>query len=307
MRWALERACPFRKCEDWQFPEKTAEELGELRWIAEDYDKDNVFNGIWIRDWTNVYDEAGNPYKLPLCGLRITDRMEPFGGLARAKQTCEACPANVPNLHRRQMAGCFGYLLQRPHWRSLEEEVWQAIEQCDLEAEVRSAFPITTPLWYGFWIESPLRPHHRDILRKLLSAMDRAAEHPDDLMVRFVQALRKAARENLPMHVSMAPPGHTDFGIYTIHPHCPRCQAIAEVKLWESPYPRQPYTCQVCGHEYRPNDHHGRERYDDMRHTPYLEELLGTNGLKAFQMRYLMYQGCNRRQAWEVLEKESRE
>src|SRR5262249_5925396 len=66
-------------------------------------------------------------------------------------------------------------------------------------------------------------------------------DDPQDKDIRhFLNALEAAIRWELPVHVSLAPLGHTDFGWYTVFPHCPRCKANAPVGRWKERYPKEP-------------------------------------------------------------------
>ena len=86
-------------------------------------------------------------------------------------------------------------------------------------------------------------------------------DDPQDKDVRhFLNALEAAVRWELPVHVSLAPLGHTDFGLYTVFPHCPRCKANAPVGRWQESYPTKPHECRVCGHTFNPDEHHSSER-----------------------------------------------
>jgi hypothetical protein len=63
--------------------------------------------------------------------------------------------------------------------------------------------------------------------------------------------MERALYFDLDLHVTLAPPGHTDFGWWTTFAHCPRCKAGAPVEPWKKV--RSAWlTCGMCGHEFDP-------------------------------------------------------
>ena len=300
--WALERKCAFRFGEQWFLPARTCTQLADLRTVASAEGDGRVVNGICVTSWTTERDNAGNLHNVPCSGFRIEDRLGPVGGLAAALATCRACEANARTELGIDVAGCFGHLDIWPDSEDLDRQLWGIIERRSLEQRLRAAFPVTTPLWYGFWINSPLRRVQAEFLHELLDA---ACDHddPQDKDVRhFLKALEAAVRWELPVHVSLAPLGHTDFGMYTVFPHCPRCKANAPVGRWKESYTKEPHECRVCGHTFNPDEHHGSERDEYDWEADRLEKQLGEGGYEPFVRAFLLHRGCSPEQADEVID-----
>jgi len=292
--WSLERECPFRSGDGWYLPDKTWNQLADLRTVASAEGDRRNFEGICVTSWTTG--------EIPCDGFRIEDRLQKVGGLSAARRTCQACEANARNELGIPVAGCFGYVDVWPDSKELDEELWRIIEERNLEDRLRAAFPVTTPLWYGFWINSPLRRPQAEFLFELL---DVACDHddPQDKDIRhLLNALDAAIRWELPLHVSLAPLGHTDFGWYTIFPHCPRCKADALAQRWTGSYPETAQNCRACGQSFVPNDHHSEVQDDADWDRDSLKSLLGEAGFDRFVVEYLQHRGHSALHAESVLD-----
>lgn len=300
--WALERKCAFRTGDQWFLPTHTLMQLADLRTVASAEGGGRIVNGICVTSWTNERDNAGNVHKIPHSGFSIEDRLRSVGGLPTVLATCGACEANARIELGLDMAGCFGNLDIWPNSDELEQQLWSIIRQFDLETRLRAAFPVTTPLWYGFWINSPLRRKQVEFLHELLNA---ACDHNDPKnkgMRHFIQAMEAAVQWDLPVHVSLAPLGHFDFGMYTIFPHCPRCKANAPVGRWKESYPKEPHECRVCGHTFNPDEHHSSESDEYDWEADELEKQLGNAEYESFLRAFLLHRGCSPVQADEVID-----
>lgn len=300
--WSLERKCAFRTGEQWFLPNETYKQLVDLRTVASAEGDGRNVGGICVSGWTTERDNSGKIHNIPYSGFRIEDRLGTFGGLPMAHSTCGSCEANVKSELDIEVAGCFGYLDVWPDSEELDTQLWSIIEQRSLESRLRAAFPVTSPLWYGLWIETPLRRLQAEVLHELLDA---ACDHddPEDKDIRhFLNALMAAIRWELPIHVSLAPLGHTDFGWYTVFPHCPRCKANAPVGRWKDSYPTTPYECQVCGHQFNPDEHHSSEQDDLDWDDQSLEKQLGKEGFDQFVRTFLLHRGCSAEQVDEIID-----
>ena len=105
----------------------------------------------------------------------------------------------------------------------------------------------------------------------------------------IISAIESAKQRNLRLHVQLLPLGHTDFGIYTIFPHCPFCKANAPVKPWQRRYPTELFTCEVCGTKYSPSETASMRRMDSEDRS--LREALGIDGFLRFAKEYLIARG----------------
>ena len=300
--WALERKCAFRTGERWFSPERTYQQLSDLRTVASAEGDGRNVGGMCVTGWTTERDNAGEAHDIPSSGFPIEERLGPVGGLAAALATCGACEANARTELGIEVAGCFGHLDVWPDSEELDEQLWRIIEQRNLEGRLRSAFPVTTPLWYGFWIHSPLRRVQAEFLYELLEAACDHDDPQDEELRHFLNALVAAIRWELPVHVSLAPLAHTDLGWYTIFPHCPRCKANAPVGRWKESYPTTPHECHVCGHQFIPDEHHSsvQDEVDWDAHS--LQKQLGEAGYEQFVRTFLLHRGCSPGQVEEILD-----
>jgi formylglycine-generating enzyme required for sulfatase activity len=300
--WALERQCPYRSGDQWFLPDRTYTQLADLRTVATAEGDGRVVGGICVTSWTTERDNAGKAHDIPCSGFRVEGRLGPVGGLAAALATCRACEANARTELGIDVAGCFGHLDVWPGSEDLDRQLWGIIEQRNLEQRLRSAFPVTTPLWYGFWINSPLRRVQAEFLHELLGAACDPDDPQDKDIRHFLKALEAAVRWELPVHVTLAPLGHTDFGMYTVFPHCPRCKANAPVGRWQESYPTEPHQCRACGHTFIPDEHHSSERYDVDWDAHSLAKQLGEAGYGQFVRAFLLHRGCSPEQVEEVID-----
>jgi hypothetical protein len=300
--WALERKCAFRSGDQWFLPARTCSQLADLRTVASAKSDGRLADGVCVTSWTTAQDNAGNMRNIPYSGFRVEEQLKPVGGLTSALATCAACEANVKTELALDVAGCFGHLDIWPDSDELDQQLWKIIEQHKLESRFRAAFPVTTPLWYGLWISSPLRRVQVEILLELLEAA-RDQDGPKDSDVgHFLGAMKAALQWELPVHVALAPLGHIDLGWYTIFPHCPRCKANAPVGRWRESYADTPHTCEVCGHIFNPNEQHSSKQ-DTFDWDAYqLDKNLGAQGYQLFVRKYLLHQGCSPEQADQVID-----
>jgi hypothetical protein len=307
--WALEQSCVFRTGQGWFLPDKTFDQLHDLRVVARSAANGGVVDGICITEYglTNRALEASGIMetqdfrKLPSRGFRIGDRLGKNGNPAEAAKICGQCQANAEGRLPMKIAGCSGYLRFHPDSADLDKMLLKAINERGTETRLTPAFAVTKPLWYGLWIESPLKRPQAALLLDLFDAAFGNDSARDKQVFHFCNALKAAVDWDLPLHVAMAPPGHTDMGWYTVFPHCPRCKASAPFKRWQNTYPTTPYKCQVCGHDFVPNDHHSMTRDNFVWRQPSLEETLGKQGYEQFLRTYLRHRGYSEAQVEQVI------
>jgi hypothetical protein len=136
---------------------------------------------------------------------------------------------------------------------------------------------------FGIWTE----------LERLASNQDR------EQLNLFIQAIDMSLRRNLNLHVKLGSPGHTDFGLLTIFPHCPFCKAGADVDRWQRKYPAELQTCEVCGTSFSP-----AETAKVMRHdydSDDLRKILGPERFGEFAVEYLVANGAPRSEAQAIM------
>jgi hypothetical protein len=239
-------------------------------------------------------------------GYVISEQFKEMGGPAGLQAMCQDCPANAG---RPFPAGCVGRLGQRPWCHETQEELEAVISQWGLQTAVDETFVATTPIWFGLWTRSPLSARAAGLLVTLLTGlMDKRGGGPSPWLPsswraelqQFIAAARIAESGTARLHVSMAPPGHTDFGWYTIFAHCPLCKAEAEVERWKRKAPVALYTCEVCGTRYSPAEQASAKHFD-YEPGPELREVLGQSRFRGFAHSYLVARGLSEADAAETV------
>ncbi len=312
--WALERSCVFRTGPEWFLPDRTEVQLNVLQTVARSEAEHRIIDGVCLTSYGIEDPTIGSSLRIggtevPYTGFRVEDRLKNYGGLSEAERICGACDANIARQRSLKIAGCFGYLDLGPDSPELNKALWRVVKERRLKDRLRKLFPPTKPLWYGFWINSPLRHAENALLLELFEALSTDDEFRQSDVFHFRNALQAALAWDLPLHVSLAPLGHTDFGYCTIFPHCPRCKACAPFKRWQESCPTRRHKCRACGHKFIPNDHHSMAQ-DDEEETeagkPPLEKLLGHEEYLQFLGRYLHHRGFSDPQIEKIVSRRRR-
>ncbi len=238
--------------------------------------------------------KAGLMPKVPASGFIASKEFAPCGGTAALAAMCRACPANA---QPATIAQCAGTLEQWPASPETEAQLQGIVSRLGLAAELATCFPATTPLWYGLWAVSPVPTKSLPLLGLLLSEMleedrremelnHRVDQRQIDDFTRTIEAIAVARKTGIALHVELSPLGHTDFGVYTIFPHCPFCKATARTERWQARYPTQLHTCQVCGTRFSPAETSSSKRMKWERDE--LKDQLGEDGFRRFLGEYLL-------------------
>ena len=319
VHWALGQTCPLRQGDAASDPCKALGAISHAATYARhlgvpDADGFGVFGDVCVTSYT--YDPEdfrrlgpGHP-GFPTGGFLVSEALKNVGGADGLVSMCAACPANTS---WRRPAGCAGTLHKPPAAPETEAQVRRVIARLGIAEQVKQAFPQTRPLWYGLWARSPLSLPAARLLGVIVSGIhaEDAASADERTALRpgwhlwelrsFVRATEAAERHGLPLRVSMAPPGHSDFGIVDTFPHCPVCKAAAEGLPWRN---RQSlpasYPCRACGTAYAPAETASavRDRDDDER--PHLRDVLGPERFARFARDYLVARGLTRQEADEM-------
>ena len=245
-------------------------------------------------------DKAADAPMIPSDGFVVSRAFAPYGGLETVVPMCRACPANTLP---QELAQCAGYLEQWPDSPDTEEQLQGIISRLGLAQQVAESFPATKPLWYGLWAVSPVPAASLPLLGLLLAEMlredrltmelageiDEIDEEQLQQFARVVAAIDIADRRGIPLRVGLMPLGHTDFGVYTIFPHCPFCKAAARTARWQERYPAQLHTCQVCGTRFSPAETATSRRMKWDREG--LREQLGEEAFDRLTRDYLLARG----------------
>lgn len=238
----------------------------------------------------------------PHTGIPMEDLLAKSGGEEQLA-ICARCPANA---QRPAAAGCTGLLTIEPWSKALDEELGRIVANRKLKAVVAEEFVATRPRWFGLWARPVLTPRGAGALATILQELMAVKPHNEEAVYREEQmaALRGAAEiaaaGAIKLCVAIAPPGHTDFGFYTIFAHCPRCKAEADLKRWKGGYPTTPYVCKVCGEGYIPAEQASSEK-DGWEPEKSLRETLGVERFKTFAQTYLLRRGMSERDAEETV------
>jgi hypothetical protein len=258
--------------------------------------------------------EASLPY--PYSGFVIAEKFAPVGGADGLLAMCHSCPANTAT---PSPAGCTGYLYPPPSSARMQQRLARILDRLGLREAYAQRFLRTDPIWFGLWTRSPLARDEVDLLGRLMTEVLREDEsspppadesemrpssHLSDLRA-FVRATQLALEHGLSLHVRMAPPGHTDFGFYTIFPHCPTCKAeAADVEPWQAKYPDVARPCHVCGKPFIPvaTASSQRMKEEDFDSRSDLRTVLGPERFAAFARKYLLAHGANEETASRLVE-----
>jgi hypothetical protein len=312
--WTLGQTCALRSVETCASPREALAAVGIAQQIAKYLDGPADGFGIWgdvcvtgytlmgFRGFTdsflngNVFDAFAGRY--PDSGFLISEKLGNIGGVEGLRNLCAACPANTSR--RGRPAQCAGTLYLGP--QRIEPQLLQIIERLNLGDALAEHFTEATPIWYGLWTKSPLSKGAMQVLRRIVWALldddavaarastSRSTDAAD--LRAFARAMNLADAYGLPLSVCMSPPGHTDFGIYTVFPHCPLCKAEADVERWKGKAPTALRACNVCGTVYSPAEMASSERMDDTD-RPTLRGVLGRERFVAFAKAYLITQGLD--------------
>jgi hypothetical protein len=347
VRWTLEMTCALRSPESSSDPAKSLAEVAKAMAVGapapDDEGKFGVFGDVYVSSCRYMSIPEDPPQGI--CqerpsllrrvlrlerkradlrkhldvahgGFLISRQFAHVGGLDGLRLLCADCPANTlsPN-----PGGCAGFIFQEPEDPELEAELKEIIARLGLDDRLAEFFIRTTPIWYGLWARSPLTEGAMDLLDQVLRrvARERAERGFSNSweaanvarLKAFVRATRLSRIHGLALRVSMAPPGHADFGDCVIHAHCPRCKAFAKgVPRWQPKYPPTPCQCHVCGMTFDAAGTVSRSesKYEDDS----LRELLGPEGFYGFQRSYLAARGFGSKEIAQVIariEEEQRE
>lgn len=294
VRWTLEQQCPLRREEAVTEPGPALAALSRAHGIARRQSTDRrtgLYGDILVVGYTSSNPFANRREKtppFPCIGFDVSETLAAVGGIDGLQSLCRNCPANATS---PKAVGCVGTLYQYAGSEETEEQLRSIITRLGLLADVRDELLETTPIWYGLWAKPTPSRRGVQALVEIMTAMraeDAADDEVDEDQLRdfsnFIRAARLALARGVMLHVDMAPPGHTDFGYYTVFPHCPRCKAEARVRRWRR-IPAALYTCHACGMQYSPKE---MSRSEKDSFPPELRDVLGPERFARLAVEYLV-------------------
>ncbi len=265
--WALEYSCKLRAGDAVTNPAEALKSTGDARLYSAAFRRPANERSIYGNACVTGYglaETAKKPVLYPWSGFLIPEVFRELGGAEGLFRMCANCPANtIP----ARLANCTGTIYPPAEPEKFDERLRRLVDVSRIAEGFCRRFPRRpTPLWFGLWTASPLSPEALRILKILMCAIleeEGAKELGRWILENFVAAMEIAGQRSLPLHVSMSPPGHTDFGIYTIFPALPVLQSGRGGRALEGGPTRRSYnTCEVCGTRYSPVETATRERYE---------------------------------------------
>lgn len=259
--WSLEYTCSVRGFESGHDPERSERLLRSARVASEAVCENRVLDGIGVDP----------PY-----GFKLAEVLALYGGQPAVEAACRHCPANAAeNRQPGLWAGCFGIVPLPDMQTILEPALQSALSQAESAGFYAQQFVRTEPVWYGLWLQSPLSS---DRAAALSDTFQRAGlDQTSDAFAELLLGLQAAAKNGLPFHFLLYPPGRVEQGWWRRVPHCPRCQAP-----WSETTARH---CSIC--EYRGAPAPDKKRRARGR-RPYLalQRLLGEAKAAEFLAKY---------------------
>lgn len=312
--WTLGQRCPLKQGDDWENPVTAIKILADCRTYSRLRKREGrgfgVFGDVCVTSVTSALPgDKNSRYDYPASGFVLSSQFSSVGGLPSLRRLCGDCPANGDE---GGLAGCVDSFHQALYSEELQEQLDRLIDRLGLAPKLDAIFPKTSLQWFRFWIHSPIPTEGAALLQQLLEAVYeeddqtyRSSGRPDygqqaDLDA-FVKALGRSISSNIPLHVSLSPPGHTDFGWYTIFSHCPRCKAAAPVERWKRKYRDEEVECAICGAKYSPAKTHSAKR--DNWELKELRDVLGQAEFETFAASCLVTQGASESEAAQIVQK----
>jgi Zn ribbon nucleic-acid-binding protein len=154
-----------------------------------------------------------------------------------------------------------------PGKESLAERLDEVINRLNLQPLLYEAFAVKRPVpgpgswWFAFWMDSPLNLQQCSVLYLLFAELSKKSPLYRDRIAPFLASLQIAGEGTLPLNVSLEPPGHVDFGWYTVFAHCPRCKVESPIERWQETIPTELIECGICGQVYSPADTFSRSEF----------------------------------------------
>lgn len=259
--WAVEHVCPIRGFQDGSDPERTERQLRAAQAYSEACREGRVFEGLCLN---------------PPFGFRSAEALRVYGGQPAVEQACRGCPANARSQeYSDALAGCCGFVPLPAESRLFHEGIEEAIVKIQHQDEW--PFSLTSPRWYGVFIDTPLAGDRLHRLPALFAATLGDERVASPAFAEFALAVAAAAQAERPLHVRLYPAGFVAGPWWRLVAHCPRCKAA-----WSDAASRR---CHVCGYLGPPAPNKKRHARGQRPYFP-LTRLLGDRAAGELLARY---------------------
>ncbi|MFK7770169.1 MAG: hypothetical protein AB8B55_23365 [Mariniblastus sp.] len=161
-----------------------------------------------------------------------------------------------------------------------------AIQSLNIQSKIEEHFATTNPYWFGIWQTKILDCERAELLLQVFNQMLQQFENQPDSnrmhVLRFRDALTRAVKHGLSIHVDLLPPGNSDGKKWTLFSHCPNCKKVANDFDASNPREEKCSSCQRVGHP------HGRQKNKVLGLRPYMHlvGILGEEKTLALIKRY---------------------
>ena len=229
VRWSLEQRCPLRQGDRWETPDVTHKQLRPAALLSTS--KIHPDDDLAVTESTEVYFSPTTSVSIPDLGCRLSQLCQPLGGWPAVRDACTTCPANV-QIHRAgNCVGCHGHLGFQVG-TMFDHGFQQAVEAAGVKQQVNDLFPQTKQLWTRFWMTSPWRVEHAEVMLQILSSravrirmgLGPFGDRRNDSFARFLLALNLSCEQEIPLHVELLPPFVAEQTDTYAH-HCRFCKA----------------------------------------------------------------------------------
>lgn len=224
LRWSVRHSCLLREDTDIESVDQTEKRLRAIRAASIALNQGNIRDGIAI-------DLTGESPR----GFRVADVFTLFGGQQSVEQACHKCPANLVAGYpeKSSLAGCHGWL-PRTSDRFDPAILIESVATGDDRRQCYQLFPITRPLWFGFWTAGQLTGRPLELVARLFR---RACEQfqVSAVIREFADVLERCVESGLILDAELLPAGFSDGLKWTIHAHCDKCKATRQPASRECP------------------------------------------------------------------------
>ncbi len=231
LRWAIERKCILRDgvvedSADGKLPVSTFRQLRNIRSLAEGIARDSVVDGFCLHPSASKADHDSAR------GFFVDEVFDVCGSNESLDAACSNCHANANDGSETAWAGCHGWLPVDPSW-DLDETSRAAptetLIDCAEFAVQRlpdglSVRTLTSPAWYGMWIDGPISGQRLNGIEFVLARLvENEACASSRFLPHLLDAVRRCANDGMTLHVDLVPPGHSDGNVWKIDACCANC------------------------------------------------------------------------------------